>query len=144
MNCRILLCAALFGMFAFGGANPSPSQKKDDPPKKAAEGDDLAKLGKARRDAAEKVYNAWNQNATRNLNYERLYHLSIRWLNAELDLANGRVERIAAYRNHLDRVKEWEKRFKRLAETDNTGYLVFEAYLTEAEYFLAKERSAKR
>src|SRR5437773_2365709 len=144
MKCRMLLCAVLFGVFVFGGANPSPSQKKDEPPKKAAEGDDLAKLGKARLGAAEKAYQAWLKDE-RFAGFNGLpYQLSVGWLNAELDIATKTEERIAAYSDHLRRMKDWEKKANGRDGSLSVVYASIESFRREAEYWVAKERSGKK
>ena len=145
MKCRTLICAVLFGVFVFGGANSGPSKEKADPPKKAAEGDEFAKLGKARLEAAQKAYKVY----TKDLGSERpflitTYHLSVHWLNAELDLASGRDERIAAHAAHLQRVKGWKMFFLRDGTEEGTGSIVADSFQREAEYWLQKERSAKK
>ncbi|MBI2806479.1 MAG: hypothetical protein HYX68_15975 [Planctomycetes bacterium] len=56
MRTRLLFCAILIGVFAFAGTNSGPSQQKGEVAKKVAQGDDLAKLGKARLVAVEKAY----------------------------------------------------------------------------------------
>ena len=101
MKCRTLIYAVLFGLFTFSAANPSPSQKKDEPPKKAAEQDELAKLGKKRGlEAAEKAYILSSRSIVPPSS-DLIYQLSVRWLNAELDLVAKKDQRVTAYRGHL-------------------------------------------
>jgi hypothetical protein len=142
MKCKTLICAAVLGVLSLGGANPVPSQKKDDAPKKAAQGGDLAKLAKARLEAAEKVYKARYMGQGGAV-HEARYQDSIRWLNAELDVASKKEERVGAYSAHLQRMKEWHKS----NPDDASGPITiatFESFRSEAEYWLARERAADR
>ena len=58
MKCKVLIGGVVVAILLFGGANPGPSQKKDDPPKKAKKDEELAKLGKARANAAQALRQA--------------------------------------------------------------------------------------
>jgi hypothetical protein len=93
-----------------------PTQQKGEAAKKAAESDDLAKLGQARLDAAEKAYKLWFKDTTSERPFSiTVYHLSVRWLDAERDLAKKKEERTAAYTRHLQRMNDWEKAYAALA-----------------------------
>ena len=147
MKCRMLFGAVLFGVFAFGGANPGTSQKKDEPPKKAAEGDDFAKLRKARVAAAEKAYKAYIKEVANERPFSiTAYHLSVAWLNAELELASEKLERIAARNAHLQRIRHWKKVFEDDSDVlpGSTVILVIESFEREAEIRSAEEGLGKK
>jgi predicted ABC-class ATPase len=151
MKCRALICTVLLAVLALGGVHSGPSQQKDDPPKKKpADGDQLAKLGKARLDAAELAYKTWVTKgiAQGNLAGESpisvmTYELSIRWLTAELDLAKNKEERIAAHAAHLERMKGWYKAWDGDVNSERLALPLVDSFRKEGEYWLAKEQSGK-
>ncbi len=117
-------------------------------PLQASGGDDLAKSGKARVDAAEKAYKAW-YDGQRNFAVglgnpdTLLYDLSVRWLRAEIDLATKKEERIAAYAAHLERMKDWAKLLGGPVGRNAPLPTIIDATVKEAEYWLVKERAGK-
>ncbi|MBI2807104.1 MAG: hypothetical protein HYX68_19155 [Planctomycetes bacterium] len=140
MRTRTLLCAIVIGVFAFSGTNSGTPQQKGDPAKKAAQVDDLAKLGKARRDAAEKAYKAWASELNTPFGVIH-YQLSVGWLNADLDLAKKKEDRIVAYRSHVRRMKDWEEDTKVRVRPGNLMFPVIAAFQREADFWLAKEQA---
>ena len=158
MKSKMFVCAVIFGTFAGSGANSggekqpkagAAAESRSGSPVQGGGGDDLAKLAKANLDAAENAYKAWLK--PRNLGWIReqpisvmTYHLSVRWLNAELELTNKKEERIAAYGRHLQRMNDWEKAWMKHAGEGSFNFDLISSYQKEAEYWLAKERSAKK
>jgi hypothetical protein len=162
MKPRTLVCAVMvFGAFTFGGANSGGEKKQaaaqaagvrsDNPVKAKGDEDNLAKLGKARRDAAQKAYKTWlkqvggvgqleNENPISVMTYE----LSIRFLNAELDLAQRKEERIAAHAAHLERMNGWYKAWDGLVGAERLALPLVGSFQKEAEFWLAREKSGKR
>jgi hypothetical protein len=140
MKVNPLIIAVVFCAFASGGAD-SGNEKKTPAPTQQKEGDGLANLAKARRDAAEKAYKSWRKNLPDFRSPDTIYLHSIMWLNAELEIATKKEERVAAYKAHLDRTKDWAVVFER--NTGPTGRFVDtgEAYQREAEYWLSRELS---
>ena len=110
-------------------------------PLQASGDDDLAKLGKARLDAAEKAYKIGLLVDRRETTYLIVYDLSVRWLHAELDLATKREERIAGYAAHLQRMKDYKKSYEPVK--DSPFVPIIDSLQIEAEYWLAKERAGK-
>ena len=110
-----------------------------------AEGEELAKLGKARLEAAEKAYKLFNMGELSRPFSDTSYQLSIRWLNAELDIAHKKGDRITGHKAHLQRMKDWKKVF--VDDGQPPGALrvvVIESFQMEAEYWLARERLANK
>lgn len=72
---------------------------------------------------------------------EDLYVWSRRWLDAEVDLAGNKEERVAAHQRHLDRMKDLERRAKAMAaagqgrQSDATAGTY---YRTQAELWLTR------
>jgi hypothetical protein len=151
MNYKTLICAVVFGVFIFGNTNPGPAQRKDEAPKKAV-ADEVAKVGKARVEAAQKAYHAWvdafsrdGQSLLNETPFGTTCQLSLRWLTAELDTAGKKEERVRAYKGHLARIKEVEVHYSRdegLRGRRMHAFVV--AYQREAEYWLAKEEAKTR
>lgn len=70
---------------------------------------------------------------------EDLYVWSRRWLDAEVDLAANKDERVAAHQRHLDRMKDLEKILKNFATTGQGRQSDATAgtyYRTQAELWL--------
>ncbi|MSU78489.1 MAG: hypothetical protein EXS16_10395 [Gemmataceae bacterium] len=150
MKSKMFVCAVIFGVLAYGlgylngGKQLVVASSEAAQPK--ADGDELAKLGKARLEAAEKVYKACFKRELNRQDYDPVPHyLSVAWLNAELDLAKRQEERVAAYSVHLQRMNDWEKEWKRIgAQQGEHILLVIGLFQREAEYLLAKERTNKK
>ena len=107
----------------------------------------LAELAQARYQAAEKAYKAFvelEKSQTRPFT-DMLYHLSVRLLQAQLDLHSATDKHVAAYKAHLDRMLEWETQIKLTTKPASASSLVVESYRVEAEYWLekAKNKSTK-
>ncbi|MBI1830393.1 MAG: hypothetical protein HYR84_02970 [Planctomycetes bacterium] len=153
MESKNLICAVIFGALAFGGPNSGgdkkpielPAESRTVSPVQAKMGDDLAKLGKARLDAAEKAYRAYIKAIANERPFLiTTYHLSLHWLNAELDLAQKKEQRIAAFGAHLVRMRGWEKEWEGSAAPEADLFLIIRPYQKEAEYWLAKEKAIKK
>jgi len=73
------------------------------PPARVAEN-----MAKAKRDAARTTYEViWKNNREGFIPIAEIaYRWSRRWLEAELELASKKSDKIAAYQNHLDRMRE--------------------------------------
>jgi hypothetical protein len=107
MRKKFLVCAVIFCAFALAapdsGRDGEPVARAGAQPKDG-EGE-LAKLGRARAAAAEKAYKVWFEDATNERPFSHmLYALSVRWLDAENNIASKKSERIAAYAAHLQRM----------------------------------------
>lgn len=135
MNCKSLLCAVLFGVFVFGGADSGALQQKEEP-KKAAEGNDLINSRKAKLKAAKEAYRLyfakWDGGALNDPELEFCHLWSLRVVEAELELASGKNSRIESFTNH-------RKRMLALAETvesrkDIAGIL--KAQLAAVDYYV--------
>src|SRR5947209_1716886 len=105
-------------------------------PLQARGGDDLAKLGKARLDAAAKAYKVAFDLERQRPWASLVYDLSVRWLHAELDLGTKKEERIAGYAAHLQRMRDWRKLVGDAPRDDYQS--IIDAFQIEAEYWLAK------
>jgi hypothetical protein len=108
--------------------------------------DELTRIGKARLEAAEKAYTAWSKQSFANpaLDMPTPYLLSVRWLNAQLDLAEKKEEKITAHRSHLQRMKDWEKSWAKVVGPDDSILLAIRSFQREAEYWMAKESREKK
>ena len=146
----VLTLAVVAGMVALA-FQPWRDASSGQEPKHA--GDQVAKLGKERVLAAGKAYSAWHKQWTSkgdSLINERpfgmIYDLSVRWLNAELDVEDKKDERISAYARHLDRMKFWAAEWNSM-EFQLEGMnkrLIAQAAQKEAEHWLAKERQVRK
>ena len=157
MKCKLLLllCAVTLAIVTGGSGNLSSHQAVADAKKEKPRPDpgevEVAKLGKARRDAAEKVYKAWLKKSNNGAGLaaemppsSTTYHLSVLWLNAELDLTNKAQERITAYEGHIKRMKHWEEVWESAGAQPGSFVLeMIGAFKKEGEYWLAKERRGK-
>ena len=126
MESKMLVCAVIVAVLASGVGNLNGGKQPAAAPNEAAQpkadGDELAKLGKARLEAAEKTYKEWSEHERRSRLHDGiLYRLSVQWLNAGLDLAKNKDKRTAAYSAHLERMKAWEERWKNRFE-DRPGH----------------------
>lgn len=109
------------------------------PPKVSAE------LAKAKVEAAKRTYDysVRDNKEGRFLSVEMVYRWSRRWLEAEREYNNKPAARVAAYRDHLERMRDLEKitrerfraRFIQIEEVTATEFYKVEAqiWLAEAE-----------
>lgn len=125
----VVICFCFLPLFSFAG-----------------EIDELNKLAKARRDAAEKAYKVWFKRyaASSELEVATTYLLSVRWLNAQLEIATKKEERIAAFNDHVVRLNHWEKIWRDAVGPDSPVFAVIISFQKEAEYLLAKEQALKK
>jgi hypothetical protein len=75
---------------------------------------------------------------------EDLYRWSRRWVKAQLDLAGTKEERLAALRDHVERMKDLEKMTKALADTGQGSTADATAgrfYRAQAELWLTRARA---
>src|SRR5262249_49528321 len=103
------------GLLAYRVAQDKPTQEKVEPPadkpvrvdEKPADGDVLTALRKKKRDAAATAMAAFEQEflAGRATFDRALYETSKRLVEAELELAPSKAERIKFLQAHLDRMK---------------------------------------
>jgi hypothetical protein len=86
-----------------------------------------------------KLSSAWQ---IENDHPEKVYQYSVRWLNAQSGMIEKREDRVAAYEEHVQRMKDLQKKVIRL-----TDYIpkwwnsAAEWYLAEAELWLAREKA---
>ncbi len=104
---------------------------------------DEAGLKKALVETAQKTYeqNLALMKGLQGVSAEELYSWSRRWLDAEVDLAGNKEERVAAHQRHLDRMKDLEKVLKNLAITGQGRQSDATAgtyYRTQAELWLTR------
>src|ERR1700722_849832 len=115
MKLKLLVCAAILGTLAFGAAKIAGYQGVADPKRNKAQPDpveeNFSRLGRARLEAAEKAYKDWFK-GLRMPPSDTLYHLSVRWLAAELDAASKPGDRLAAHISHRERMVCWGKELK--------------------------------
>ena len=77
---------------------------------------------------------------------EELYTWSRRWLDAELDLAANKDERVAAHQRQLDRMKDWEKQAEAMAAAGQGRQSDASAaayYRTQVELLLTQAQGRK-
>lgn len=110
----------------------------------AGDADELGKLARARRDAAEKAYKIGFSIENKSARYtDMIYHLSMRWLNASLDLATSKVERIAAYAAHSQRMNDWALEWRERQPGPEMPVIIA-ACQREAEFWVAREKFGKK
>ena len=139
----VLTLAVVIGIVALA-FQPWRDASNGQEPKPA--GDELAKLAKARRDAAQKAFSVWfKRNATSpDSAIPTTYLLSRNWLDAELEIARNQQERIAAFGGHLARMKEWTNKWRGTLEETDPIFVAIMSFQSEAEFWLARERSSKK
>ena len=130
----ILSLASLsLGLFAFAVAGSDDQGDKT-----------IGDLAKAKLEAAKKAYEKIleNEKLVTGVLPNSHYTWSKHWLEAELDLAKTRAERVKAYSGHLDRLNAMIKNYK--AELQIAGKATLppeiEYYRLEAELWLAKAK----
>jgi len=109
-----------------------------------APSDQLVKLTRAKLDAARRTFEGlWESQNWRRV--EVPYTWSRRWLAAQSQLSDNREDRIAGFRDHLERMRELERvtkdefrdRLSNVDEVHATGY-----YVAEAAECLARAKAA--
>jgi hypothetical protein len=123
-------------------------------PAKPTQTADVKALLKARAEAAQKTHSAALKSLTQTKRAgdllipmgkpEDVYIWSVRWLNAQRDLANKKEEQIAALVDHLRRMQELKQRVENLAKAGMvlpTAVNAVEFYRVEAEVWLAQEKA---
>lgn len=100
--------------------------------------------GIARRDADAKAFQAvWAKYKGGSLDYDPVYHASLRFRDAERDLSDRRADRVKAARAHLDRmIRLLEGEGRRQFELGSKPFELEQAqsYRLEAEYWLARTK----
>jgi hypothetical protein len=104
---------------------------------------------KARAEAARKVYETLLERYRRDggfqLDPEKLYLWSRRWMEAEREVGTERAERVATVEKHLERMKKWEQMVeaaRRQGLTFTEGDVAAaQFYRLEAEAWLAQEKA---
>ena len=126
----------LFALMALGpaltdvqGADPSPAAPK------------VAKLMRNKLEAARTAFQKVWPDGWRDV--EVPYRWSLRWLEAERELANKAEDGIAAFQAHLERMRDMERVTKRLLQQrqipiDQASAAEF--YVAEAEVWLARAK----
>ena len=131
-----LWLAPLFAPMVVANANQQTRQEK------------VQELAEKRLTAARAAFDAWFKLAKANeqndrITQDRMYHLSIRVLDAELSLTKQKEARVAAYEGHLGRMRDWENlvvgRVK-LGAAPAAERVVVESYRVEAEYWLEQAK----
>jgi hypothetical protein len=123
-------------------------------PAKPAPTADVKALLKARAEAAQKTHGTALKSLTETKRAgdllilvgkpEDVYVWSVRWLNAQRDLASKKEEQLAALEDHLRRMQDLKQRVENLAKA---GMVLFtevnavEFYRVEAELWLAQEKA---
>lgn len=107
----------LAGTFVFiAGIFASANLRADEPTPASAK----LTNAKARAEAASKVYRGtlerWKVDPNTQLDPEKLYQWSRRWMEAEQDLSDKKEDRTAAAEAHLERMKKLETLFKQYFE----------------------------
>lgn len=138
--CRLLAAAVLVGL-----ASPFflPAAPDADPAKT------IAALSRDRVEAARKTYQTMHKNYTegRRVSEDTLYRWSLRWLEAEKELAAQPADRVAAYKGHYDRMRDLDRligRLQRAGQTTVDEVSAVEYYRVEAELWLARARAEKK
>lgn len=141
MNRRSLYLglAALFAALA-----PAP---QDVAPRPAAAPQDLASLAEARVKAGVTAFDlAWLYYSENRIPSEKVYRWS-RWLvEAQVEAATDKPGRIAAYEDHLMRIKKLENKIRRIRQIgfgDSLDVVEVNFYRKEADFWLAQARAAK-
>lgn len=108
-----------------------------------AEAKDTSALKKALVEAAQTTYkqDLARMKGLQGSSPEDLYVWSRRWLDAEMDLAANKDEKVASHHRHLDRMKEVEKMAKAMAVTGQgrqSDATAATYYRTQAELWLTR------
>jgi hypothetical protein len=109
----------------------------------------LARLQLEKLEAARKTYQlTWkNYREGRRVSEDTLYRWSMRWLEAEKQLAERPEDRVAACRGHFERMREIEKLIgdlRRAGQSTVDEVSATEFYRAEAEIWLIQARSEKK
>lgn len=107
-----------------------------------------SKLAVQRRDAARKTYETmWANYRERRASDEVLYRWSKRWLKAERQLGVEPARQIAAFKAHLQRMRDLERiinNLQRSRQTTVDEVSAVEFYRAEAELWLLQARQEKK
>jgi hypothetical protein len=143
----LLVASALFAL----GPDRVAAERRDDPPKQGANEflrHELAELGKVRIEAAQKtfelLFKPYRSGVGSRPEAERVYHWSRRWVEAELDIAYEKAERIAAYEKHQARMKELQEDIKAAQSAGRAlpaQSAAVDYYRAEAGFWLTRAKS---
>jgi hypothetical protein len=143
------------------GQDPAPSKASQSAGKPAAQSEEETRLLKTQLQAAQKCHRA----ALKTIAVQQLggglvvqvmgdtvarpdlvYTWSVRWLHAQRDLSTTKEERIAAFADHVKRMKDLHEQVVLVVGNGSGGILpaserpAADWYLAEAELWLLKER----
>jgi hypothetical protein len=139
------LCKALFAALLLGWTAPGLVAA-------APEGDaakTIAALSRDRVEAARKTYQTMYKNYTegRHVAEDTLYRWSLRWLEAEKQLAEKPADRLAAFKGHYDRMRELDRligKLQRAGQTTVDQVSSVEYYRVEAELWLVQAKGERK
>jgi hypothetical protein len=110
--------------------------------------EDVARLTKERRDAARRAYlTAWANYRDGYVPEELVYRWSKRWLKAERAVDGSREGQVAAFRGHLDRMRQLEsvvRKLQRVRLSTIDQVSAAEYYRSEAALWLARAKGGKK
>ncbi len=137
---RRRLCFGLFVLFAALAPAPQDAPLSLSP-------QDLASLAAARVKAGVTAFDlAWLYYSENRIPSEKVYRWS-RWLvEAQLEASVNKAGRIAAYEDHLERIKKLETKIRRIRQIgfgDSLDVVEVDFYRKEADFWLAQARAAK-
>ena len=107
----------------------------------------LGRLGKQRRDAARRTYEAlWANYRERLASEDTLYRWSLRWLEAERQLTDRPADQAAAAAGHWERMRALERlmgNLQRAGQATVQEVSAAEFYRAEAEIWLLQAKARK-
>jgi hypothetical protein len=137
MNRRLLGVALLLGILAV-----EPTKAEADP---AAV---LANLALQRRDAARRTYEVmWTNYRERRAQADTLYRWSVRWLEAEKQLAKNPAGQAAAFKEHWERMRDLDRLIRDLVrsrQVTSDEVSASEYYRVEAEVWYLQGQQEKK
>lgn len=108
----------------------------------------LAKLAKARVEAARKTYGVlWQNYREGQRSDDLLYRWSLRWLEAERRVVEQPADQVAAFKNHYDRMVDLEKIVRRVHQAGQgtvNELSAAEYFRSEAELWLLEAKTGKK